>query len=64
MKMKNYHHCVVMKNGEFYRENVTTDQTAKQQGEHLWKTVPNVFLVEVNEDCGEEWGEDCYIRNQ
>ena len=58
--MKNYHHCVVMKNGEFYREDVTTTQSAKQQGEKLWKTIPHVFLVEVKENLGKDY----YIRNR
>ena len=62
-KMKNYHHCVVMQDGTSYRENVTTNKTAKEQGEKLWNSIANVFLVQVNEDLGECWGQDRYIRN-
>lgn len=62
--MKQYQNLVVLNNGEHYRKNVTTSESAKQQGEKLWKTTPNVSVVEIREDCGEDWGKDYYIRNQ
>ena len=62
--MKKYLNLVILKNGEYYRKSVITKESAKQQGEKLWKTIPNVSCVQVREDCGEDWGKDCYTRNR
>jgi len=65
--MKNYHHCIVMKDDTFYREDVTTKESAFDQGERLWNTIPNVFLVEVKENWSESSDpndRDVYIRNR
>ena len=62
--MKNYQNLVVLHNGECYRTNVTTSKTAEQQGEILWNTTPNVFVVEIREHLDDQnWGNDYYIRN-
>lgn len=62
--MKQYQNLVVLNTGEYYRKNVTTGETAEQQGEKLWESMPNVSVVEIREDCGKNWGKDYYIRNQ
>lgn len=62
--MKQYQNLVVLNTGEYYRKNVTTGESAEQQGEKLWGSTPNVSVVEIREDCGENWGKDYYIRNQ
>jgi len=61
--MKKYHHCVVLHSGECYRKKVMTNESAQQQGERVWETTPEVFLVEIREDLGDDWGPDYYIRN-
>ena len=56
-----------MKDDTFYREDVTTNESAFDQGERLWNTIPNVFLVEVQENWSESSDpndRDVYIRNQ
>ena len=56
-----------LKDDTFYREDVTTNESAFDQGERLWNTIPNVFLVEVQENWSESSDpndRDVYIRNQ